>query len=243
MLLNTYIDGAGLLPGEVPFRAVLTAEWRLRIAADRHGLIAHRRQATGRYPEFSVDRGIAREQFLSRMFGKPQWFARSIPTSPNYRFDTWFYRTRGEADYGDRLASMGSMVDARPSHMPVVQQEAVLYTKPFLNPDFRWSKKQNIPFCVSTVRIEYRFCSRLGILVPCHNDEAEFIKNTQRPHRYISLPNWWSRWEVPQGCWADLGPTSTYLGTRILKDPNSGWWSVVSTKWVTHIAAFLLWEV
>lgn len=242
-LIRTYVDGAGLLPGDVPFYATQSAEWRLRVAIDRHSLIAHRRQATGCYPECHADRGVARKQFFNRVFGKLQWFAGSIPTPPRYRFDTWFYRTRGEAEYGDQLASLGSIVDTWSSHLPVVRQAAVLYKKSFLNPGFRWVKKQNIPFWTSTVRIERRFRSRLGVLVPWHNDEAEFIKNTQLPHRYIRLPTWWSRWEVPQGCWADLGPTPAYLGTRIIQDPSSGWWSVVLTEWVTHVAAFLLWEV
>lgn len=61
--------------------------------------------------------------------------------------------------------------------------------------------------------------------------------------RYVPLPRIWADYEVCQGCYIELPPSITYIGSRLCNNSFSGWWSVFLTEWVACAAAFLVLEV
>lgn len=60
---------------------------------------------------------------------------------------------------------------------------------------------------------------------------------------YVLLPFVWPSFEVCRGCYVNLPLCLTCIGSRLTKNPFTGWWTVAMTEWVARAAMFLLHDV
>ncbi|CAN8076692.1 unnamed protein product [Agarophyton chilense] len=103
------------------------------------------------------------------------------------------------------------------------------------------SSSSLVPISVVT-ELHPRGASGLGFFVPYQNTEINRISPFYEFGRYAPLPGWWSSVEVCRGCYVELPPVVSYLGSYFIEDPHSGLWSVVLTEWAVRAAAYILWE-
>lgn len=59
---------------------------------------------------------------------------------------------------------------------------------------------------------------------------------------YVALHFWWSRVEVPRGCFAELPPSLYYIASKLIKNPQPGYWSLVVENWSARTAVQGLWK-
>ena len=161
------------------------------------------------------------------------------PLAGEHDLDTWYFRTEGEAGYGEKLMKLDysrfrGMIDAH--------QEALCFDRPILRAEFCYVRKNHQEQFWDLIRWEPRARSRLGILVPYQMVEAERIHRNHYPSRYVVHTKVWESLEMPRGCLVELPPAITYLGSRFIVYPHIGVWVVVITEWVARVAASILWE-
>ena len=73
--------------------------------------------------------------------------------------------------------------------------------------------------------------------------EVDSYSRSSRAGRFVPIPACWDRIEVPRGCLVELPPVLTYFGSKLLRDPHSGFWTVFYTEWAVKTAVFILWDV
>lgn len=162
------------------------------------------------------------------------------PIPLEYQFDIGTFRTRGEMSYGRELASL----DVTPWHGQMRPYDTALcWTRPILRAEFRYLRKSSRYQFFQAIRFERRCRSRYGYLVPYQNVEIERIHPRSLRGRYLALPGMWSNLEVPRGCYVELPPCVSYVGSHLINDPNSGYWNVFCAEWCARVAAYILWEV
>ncbi|CAN8063272.1 unnamed protein product [Agarophyton chilense] len=72
--------------------------------------------------------------------------------------------------------------------------------------------------------------------------EIDRIRRNARFGRYIGIPEHWAAIESSLGCPVELPPAISYIGSALVKDPFSGYWTVVYTEFIAKMAVFLLWD-
>ena len=234
-LLNQYLV-AGEYPGRVPAFAVGTFDWAHRCAVPLQAIL--KRGAAERHePERAKEAHVRLVyQRLNRTVGTD---IIPMPMPGEHDLDTWYYRTEGEAGYGEKLMQLDY---ARYRGVIDVKQDVLCFDRPILRAEFRYLRKNNQESFWDLIRWERRARCRLGILVPYQMVEAERIHRSHYASRYVVATKVWESLEVPRGCLAELPPSITYLGSRLIADPRSGVWVVVITEWVARVAAFILWD-
>ncbi|CAN8076680.1 unnamed protein product [Agarophyton chilense] len=72
--------------------------------------------------------------------------------------------------------------------------------------------------------------------------EVDRIRRNARFGRYIGIPEHWAAIESPRRCPVELPPAISYIGSSLVNDPFSGYWTVVYTDFIAKMAVFLLWD-
>lgn len=98
---------------------------------------------------------------------------------------------------------------------------AVLWTHCLLSVDYNTATKTIIDFSADTVLYECRNLSNSGYFVMYHNVEDEFCRPSARHGRYVVMPIFWCKREVPQGFWAGLAPHLVYFWLTIIANAYS----------------------
>ena len=86
-----------------------------------------------------------------------------MPMPGEHDLDTWYYRTEGEAGYGEKLMQLDY---ARYRGVIDVKQDVLCLDRPILRAEFRYLRKNNQESFWDLIRWERRARCRLGILVP-----------------------------------------------------------------------------
>ena len=73
--------------------------------------------------------------------------------------------------------------------------------------------------------------------------EIDCVSVRARASRYVTVPGHWPEVESPKGCFVELPPVVTYLGTHLINDPFSGGWVILYSEWTARFGAHVLWEV
>ncbi|PXF40140.1 hypothetical protein BWQ96_10156 [Gracilariopsis chorda] len=221
----------GYLPGGLPVAVTNSWDWRTRIAVSPSCLFVPRNE-TRQYARSELARiGYARH------FRAPN----EHPVPVQYRFDVAFYRTFGEVGYGDRLANV---LDELDRFADVVQpyQDLILWARPILRAEFRYLRRPSRSTYLEGLRFERKWRSRFGIMAPYQCSEVERLAGHARRGRYLSIPDFWPAVEVPRGCYVELPPCLTYVGSYFINNPPEGLWSLLATEWTVRVAAYLLIE-
>lgn len=230
-LIASYADTVNTLPGDLPGVVTMSWDWRQRIAIPVH----HVRRRAG---ESAVDAHADFVRIAHRRQGRAPF---EFPVPPEVTFDVLLYRTRGEIGYCDRLAELETF---QWRGIPIARQAAMCWARPILRAEFRHLPRAvRSAFLQDFIRDERLWRARFGYFVPYQNTEVERIAARHRHGRYVRLPEWWSFSEVCWGCYVELPPVLTYLGSAMVWDPRSGVWSVLVTKWAVRVAAYILAEV
>ena len=231
-----FADGAGMLPGPLPLRAISSYDWRARIATPPS--ILRLSSSRGR-------QGLSL-RFMEAVLNRLNLFLSDALIPASFGCDTWKFRTDGERDYLDNLLtwSRGDPVveaDCLWHGRLMVTNDALSWTRPILLLNFRRTKCGNIPFFQHTVRFESKMRSGTGYFLAYQMVGAGEIARSHYTNRYQQRPSWWGQFEVCQGFWAELGPILTYFGSH-LNDPRHELWVVFLKEWCVKVAATLLWE-
>lgn len=94
----------------------------------------------------------------------------------------------------------------------------------------------------TTVRIERRARLKHGAFLQWHQPEDDLLRRHILQAHWVIIPQWWLEWELPQGFWAELGPSLAYVCSQVIQDHTSRWWVVVVTQWVVEVMTFLVWD-
>ena len=73
--------------------------------------------------------------------------------------------------------------------------------------------------------------------------ELERFAVSRLSDRYVSIPEHWGMFEMPRSFFVDLPPVLTYAGRHLIKDDNSGVWTLLYGEWVPKVGAALLQEM
>lgn len=241
--LSDYVDLDGYLPGGIPACAVCSFEWARRIAVRENDLSGSVRcWAGGRWlrARLEPDPWIP---FVEAVRLKVSYLR-----GPFFHFrdgiDLWRARNDREAGYVRQMLGLRGLIQAWESMeiVPAVHPAGILCSEKLLPDDYRDARKANSSFWSDTVRFERRFRSEHGYFIFWHDIEANCLLPAALEGRYVPVPPWWQDWEMPQGFWAELPPVLAYVGSEVLRNPNSGWWVIHRTQWVVHIAIYLVWD-
>ena len=244
-LINRYISG-GRLPGGLPGRCVSTWEWRNRVVLPLCDINRFRGREILEESEARADLVRVYYRGYSRMFPN-LWVPSQVP------FDTWYYRTSGERNYGPALQQIFEDHATAWAGKTSPMQEALVLNRR-LPSEFKYIGRRDKWRLVGQrtndsywehVRWERRFRSRTGFLTPYQLVGAERIASDARANRLVCIRDHeeWSRYEVAQGLWVPLPPVLTYLGSHMIWDPDSPVWLIFYTEWVAEVATVFLWEV
>ena len=229
-ILSFWVDSVQNLPGDIPSDAVMTHDWRRRIALPDHALLREEgepiEQARVRLVLLVCDRLAATVQGYE-----------ILPTA--WALDTWTPRCNTEYEYCRYLAEVD--VDGWPSGGPHVMMRALLMTGASLPEDFRTQTRIGSAFWES-IRVERTNRNRYGYLIPHQCREVAIIHPDEMPRRFVRVPLWLPEYEVPQGCLVELPPCVTYVGTYLDSRRDSPYWSAFVTEWCALTAKNLLWD-
>ena len=234
-LIDSYTED-GMLPGGLPRDIVSSWDWRNRIAVPPH--LLNRRRLGRRYESLDESRAaMARIAYfrMKRAHNPPEL----VP--PEYGFDLSRYRTYGEISYGANLALFDPTQINLASPIPA---DILLWGRPILRAEFRYLRRPTGEGTYSDrIRMERKARSRFGFFVPYTNIEIERLRPEALHGRYVPIPTWWSTFEVPRGCFAETPPCVAYIGSRLMANPDNGYWVLFLCEWAARVAAFTLWEV
>lgn len=73
--------------------------------------------------------------------------------------------------------------------------------------------------------------------------EIERLSPSTMRGRYITLLHLWSTFEVLRVCLAEMHPSLSYIGSRLINNQECCYWSLFLSERAFRFAAFLLWEV
>ena len=230
--VESYEDEASILQCNIPSWVATTLEWKRRVAVPAEAL------ATGR----NETEAEVRARHFGKIYRRYVAFLDLTSVPAEYEFDPWVFRSESEKAVAVKLNSLWASVPDWHNCIGV-HQDALPWDETVIPLGFRCRERRGDEFFDKTIRFERRARSQYGVLVPYQNTEVEYHDWDAIPHRYAPLPAFCASVEVLEGFWAELGPTVTYLGLLLTKEPLSGWWEVVLTKWAASLAATLFWEV
>jgi len=228
--ITHWVDAVRTLPNGIPSDAVMTEDWRRRIALPD--------QALERGPNETVAQARVRlvrlvvERFEATVSGY-EIFPR------RWGVDTWTPRCNIEWDHCRELASIDT--STFPAGGPRVMQRAMLMYHPTLPQDFREQTRSGSAFWES-IRVERSNRNRYGYLIPHQCREVAIVRRDAMPGRWPRVPMWFAEYEVPQGCLVELPPCVTYVGLWLNEHRDSPYWSVFVTEWCVLAAKNLLWD-
>ena len=238
-LVNEYVL-ADRLPDGVPIQAITTDEWARRFVVPDNALLRKRVTA----PDGTARRTTlrqARHEYTRSVFMRMYRTPGEELIDPALGFDTWVYRTHGEAMYGPTLSAV--LVQSSDwAGDPRPRQEALSFRRPLLRAEFRFTRLRDNEVFWDLLRWERRIRSRMGYLVPYQMSEILGLRDDAKTTRYVRIPNHYHAFETPRGFFVDLPPVLTYAGREMINDPSSGVWAIFYTEWVAKVAAGLLWE-
>ena len=232
-LVNSYAL-AGELPGQLPYAAVFSDDWRRRCVMASQDLWSSDPHAS---------QAALRSAFTKLVYQRPYRFPGHEPIPASLGLDLWVFRTAGEVEYGYNLASL----DWNQWKGRVRPDDAALcFDRPILRADFRYVRRYEVASDFwERVKWERRTRSRSGYLVPYHCIEIDMVRRNARRSRYVAVPSAFSRGEVevPRGFLADLPPVLSYKSSElIMNSSETGLWVVFYSEWTAKVAASLLWE-
>ncbi|CAN8075293.1 unnamed protein product [Agarophyton chilense] len=165
-------------------------------------------------------------------------FISTVVLTGDWNLDPWMACTNGEGySYIETLYEVD--VDEW-CGLRDVRNAALCFRRPLLRADFRFLHKRDIPYW-DYPRWERRTRSRLGYLVPYKMIEIDRFRRNARVGRYVALPEQWAEIESPGACPVELSPAITYIGSALINDPFSGYWTVGFSDFIAKMAAYILW--
>ncbi|CAN8067188.1 unnamed protein product [Agarophyton chilense] len=227
-LIQQYVHG-GYFPDGIPEHAIYSDDWVSHIALPDN-LIA-------RYSTETLSK--ARTRFTKLIYQRLHRFISTVLFPQDWELDTWKARTDGEG-----YSYIETLVEVDVSGwrgVRGVRDAALCFQKPLLRAEFRFLRKRDIPYW-DYPRWERRTRSHLGYLVPYQMIEIDRIRRNARFGRYIGIPEHWAATESRRGCPVELPPAISYIGSALVNDPFSGYWTVVYTEFIANMAVFLLWD-
>lgn len=243
-VVRWFADADGMLPGAIPLEAVKSWEWQQRCAVEDRDFARSRRVwRDGNWTNFQ-DGGNPWPSHLELLQHKVHHMVSKIPLDSSFGFDLWGSRNKAEVGYCRALHQAVGMVEGW-SALGVnvdVHPDAILWECRLLPEDYRSQKKSKSGFWSDTVRFERRSRMLHNKFVLWHNIEVESLGPRRVSDKYISVPQWWSEWEVPQGFWAELPCVLAYKASFFLRNPMSAWWVIACTGWAVNVAVFLVWD-
>ena len=217
-LLSQYLR-AGLLPDGLSLGAIKTDDWARRciaMNADLRRNITYRGGVRHREPIRE-----ARVAFTRLVYQRMHRFPGTTLVPPEFEFDFFLYRTRGEELYGERLVQqLENAVKWRGE--PEQRLEALCFSRPILRVEFRFLRRYDDESFWGHIKWERRVRSRFGLLVPYQMVELESVAVSRRGDRYVSILEHWGLSEMPRGFFVDLPPVLTYAGRHLISDRSSG---------------------
>lgn len=220
-----------MLPGGLPREMVRSPDWRARIAIEPQLLYCGGREMLDQ-----AQAGMERLAYKRVDRTRNEYL---VPAS--YGFGVAYFRTYREVSYGATLAAFPELEFHGPSL--IIKPDMLLWSRPIIRGEFRYLQRSSTQYYFDRmVRFERRARSRHRYLVPYPHLEIERIRYTARPNRYVPFPAWWSKAEVPSGCFAELSLCVYYVGSRLPEDRHSGYCSLVAAEWAARVAVHLLWE-
>jgi hypothetical protein len=228
-LLPRYYNSLGYLPGEIPGRAITTPDWTRRIALPVRA-----------YAHHPAGVQAARTRLVEAVTARFNRTTQGLDMFPNnWDLDTWSPRISEEYEYARDLARL-DMSDWPDD--PRVMTRAMLYDYSILPADFRTRRRLSVPW-FEGMRFERQGRNRYGLLLAHQWREAEAMDPEHMVHRYPRVPDWFAEYyEVPQGCFAELGPSVTYVGFWLMERRDTPYWSIFLTEWCVNVAQTLLWD-
>ena len=247
-ICSEYVNDNGYLPGglNIPLYALNTFEWRRRVMVSPKLLLP----GTYREPE-EVVRGIYYQRYFegSRTFGNFE-----VTGDPGYgnAFEdgmaTWYYRTKGEALYGKRLAEIIRCPPKRFEYHTVQAEPELLELGPRFPRNFR-----NLPHGRNVrgerdvynqhnenVRSTAIFMKKQGVLCDYHNLEADLLTSNGVRALYPKMSAFWRSNLLYQNSafFPDMPPSLTYLADRLVEsEPHTNLaWAIVVTERVALLA-------
>ena len=219
-LIAQYASG-GRLPDNFELSALNRPEWALRFAIPLRDMV--RRHPQNRMRMNDADTATEYVRVLYRRMGR---FFSGYSVPIDYPFDTWYYRTAGEMNYGVTLATVLTHAEVWDGSCHRPKNEALSIGQQ-LRAEFRFLDRiQHMDGFHRHLKWERRSRSRFELLVPYQNGEVERMTQIARTGGFVTLPYHWQDYEVAQGFLCELPPVLTYLGSRMISNPSSGLWTV-----------------
>ncbi|CAN8069268.1 unnamed protein product [Agarophyton chilense] len=223
-LIQQYVHD-GYFPDSIPEHAIHSDDWASHIALPDN--------AIARYSTETLSE--ARTRFTKLIYQRFHRFISTILLPQDLQLDNWKARTDGEG-YWD----IETLVEVDVSGWRGVRA-ALCFQQPLLRAEFRFLRKRDIPYWYYP-RLERRTRSRLGYLVPYQMIEIDRIRRNARFGRYIGIPEHWAAIESPRDCPVELPLAISYIGSALVNDSFSGYWTVVYTDFLAKMAVFFLWD-
>ena len=149
---RTFADGAGMLPGNLPFQAIQCYDWLARISIPP-SILSH---------TSPLGRPILSTRFMDTVCDRLEMPMTDGLIPLDYGCDTWRYHTEGERAYLDNLIAWTLGDPPREANrmwynQRTVTGDAMSCTQPIIPKDFRHMKRGNVPLFSShsTVRTSH----------------------------------------------------------------------------------------
>ncbi|CAN8076099.1 unnamed protein product [Agarophyton chilense] len=220
---------SGYLPDGLPYGAIRSHDWLTHWALSD--------TAIARYTNERMNE--ARILFTNLIYQRLHRFTSTVVHTGDWNLDPWMARTNGEGySYIESLYE----VDVNEWRgFGDVRNAVLCYRRPLLRADFCSVQKREIPYWDYPLR-ERRTRYRLGYLIPYRMIEIDQSKRNACVGRYVALPEHWAEIESPCGCPVELSPSITYIGSKLINDPFLAYWTVVFSKFIAKMAAYILWD-
>ncbi|CAN8068179.1 unnamed protein product [Agarophyton chilense] len=227
-LIQQYVHG-GYFSDGIPEHAIYSDDWASHMALPDNAIAEY---STETFSE-------ARTRFTKLIYKRLLRFISTVLLPQDWELDTWKARTDGEV-----YSYIETLVEVDVSGwrgVRGVRDAALCFQQPLLRAEFRFLRKREIPYW-DYLRWERRTRSRLGYLVPYQMIEIDRVRRNARFGRYIGNTEHLAAIESPRGCPVELPQALSYIGSALVNDPFSRYWTVVYTEFIAKMAVFLLWD-
>lgn len=228
-LVMSYVDAGGWLPGGFRLETIQSWDWKTHIAVHSSCLRRDRQNGESLHDARSAMARLAFQR-MSRTLS-------DVPIPPALQLDLGLYRTDGEISYAERLSQL-DVSRWRGFFGP--DTGALCWTRPIILAEFRYIRKGSRGNFKESIRFERRCRRRFGYMVPYQSVEAQRFHPRHLQGRYVRIPNCWGSLEMPGGCYVELPPCVSYVGSQLISDKDSGFWAVFASEWCAKVAAHIL---
>lgn len=121
-----------------------------------------------------------------------------------------------------------------------VAHTGMLCEEQLLPPEYQSEKKEVMPFWAYLFQFVRKNRSVHGCFKGRHQQEINALAFRYFHGRYVPLPPWWQKLELPREFWAPLWSTFWYVGSRLMEDANYPIWLLVVTQWIFSVADYLV---